>query len=314
VSLVGVGLFAAAATHPHTAYDTFGAYFILMAAGGDITYVAWMSGFTETVEHRNPAATATGLAVWGWILRIVVTVSFAVLALVDQGPRVKQIAQRYPQQVRVLGRVSPATLAALSRNAADAAAQASAVSQLTGLSTAEIARVAALGARYREQLATASTIDPATQETLLTNPAAAAALRRAVGEVARAFRLSAPAALHRLEALAAVPRDQLLFLARAAPKVRAASAQLRSLSRIPSTDTAYLQRYGTKVAKAQRDNPGQWQACWWVCFGAQVLFLPFVLLLYGRWSPRRARREEEEHNRFVEREMRRLQLERAARA
>jgi uncharacterized protein YjeT (DUF2065 family) len=39
-------------------------------------YTTWMASFTETVEAHNPALTATGLAVWGWILRVVVTVCF----------------------------------------------------------------------------------------------------------------------------------------------------------------------------------------------------------------------------------------------
>jgi MFS transporter, ACS family, D-galactonate transporter len=110
ISLVGVALFAAAATKPSTGYHTFALYFVLMAGGAGIAYVSWMAAFTETVEKHNPAATATGLAVWGWILRITVTVSFAILpavvpatsTLVDQGPRVAQIVARYPAQVKVL--------------------------------------------------------------------------------------------------------------------------------------------------------------------------------------------------------------------
>ncbi len=39
-------------------------------------YVSWMASYTETIEARNPALTATGLAIWGWVLRVVVTVSF----------------------------------------------------------------------------------------------------------------------------------------------------------------------------------------------------------------------------------------------
>ncbi|HTZ70360.1 MAG TPA: MFS transporter [Acetobacteraceae bacterium] len=39
-------------------------------------YAAWMASFTETIEAHNPALTATGLAVWGWLLRLVVTASF----------------------------------------------------------------------------------------------------------------------------------------------------------------------------------------------------------------------------------------------
>ena len=47
-----------------------------------MAYVAWMAAFTETVEKHNPAATATGLAVWGWMLRLVVTAAFALLTVI----------------------------------------------------------------------------------------------------------------------------------------------------------------------------------------------------------------------------------------
>ncbi len=32
-----------------------------------MAYTPWMASFTEIVEARNPALTATGLAIWGWI-------------------------------------------------------------------------------------------------------------------------------------------------------------------------------------------------------------------------------------------------------
>jgi MFS family permease len=44
-----------------------------------IGYAAWMASFTEMVEAYNPALTATGLAIWGWLLRLVVTGSFLTL-------------------------------------------------------------------------------------------------------------------------------------------------------------------------------------------------------------------------------------------
>jgi len=61
------------ATHPDTGYYTFAWLLVLSSAGGGMAYCAWMASFTETVERHNPAATATGLAVWGWTLRMVVT-------------------------------------------------------------------------------------------------------------------------------------------------------------------------------------------------------------------------------------------------
>src|SRR3954464_14164163 len=157
ISMVGTILFALATTHPHTSYYSFAAYFILSSAGGGMAYVAWMAAFTETVEKHNPAATATGLAVWGWVLRLVVTAAFALLtvivpattALVDNGPRVQAIVTKYPGQVKVLQTVDPATLGALQANANDQAAQVKALTELTGMPAADVVRVVTLGAKLK---------------------------------------------------------------------------------------------------------------------------------------------------------------------
>lgn len=136
LSLIAAAIFATRATHPDTSYSTFAWTFVLGAVGGGTAYVAWMAAFTETVEKVNPAATATGLAVWGWILRLVVTASFALLpvvvpatsTLVDKGERVSAIVEEHPQEVQVLGVVEPATLQAA--GAGDKAAQAKAVGEI----------------------------------------------------------------------------------------------------------------------------------------------------------------------------------------
>ena len=71
---------------------------VLLTAGQSIAvafaYSTWMASFTEMVEARNPALTATGLAIWGWLLRLVVTVAFlaiphvisTVTPLIQAGP------------------------------------------------------------------------------------------------------------------------------------------------------------------------------------------------------------------------------------
>ena len=41
-----------------------------------------MAGYTEMVEAKNPALVGTGLALWGWILRLTVGLSFIFLPLV----------------------------------------------------------------------------------------------------------------------------------------------------------------------------------------------------------------------------------------
>ena len=135
ISMTGVALLAAATTHPHTGYHTFAVYFVLMAAGFGLTFPAWMAGFTETVEKRNPAATATGLAIFGWTVRLAVVASFLLLTvvcrppstLVDKGTRVATIAATYPGQIQVLQTVDPATLATLKTDPGSRAAGAKAV-------------------------------------------------------------------------------------------------------------------------------------------------------------------------------------------
>ncbi len=47
-----------------------------------ISYVTWMAGYTETIEDINPALVATGLSVWGSLLRIIVVLSTLALPLV----------------------------------------------------------------------------------------------------------------------------------------------------------------------------------------------------------------------------------------
>ena len=320
ISLVGIGLFAAAATAPTTGYHTFAFYFVLIAAGTGLAYVAWMAAYTETVEKHNPAATATGLALWGWTIRIIVVVSYGVLiavvpattTLVDKAPRLQAIVARYPEQVKVLQTVDPSTLGRLQANPNDSAAQAKAVSELSGLPTADVARVAALSARYQPELATAAAVSPATLAALAADPTDRAAGAKAVGAIAGKLNVSPATAQARLQALGKVPPADLQLLQTRGPKVRSAAARLRSTAQVPPADLAYLSANGAKVAQAQQDNPGQWQTWWWICFVGQLLFVPFVFLLTGRWSPRKARAESREHERLVERELQRLRTSRAA--
>lgn len=53
------------------------------------------------------------------------------------------------------------------------------------------------------------------------------------------------------------------------------------------------------VAAASR----QWRDWLWVCAAGQVVFLPFIFVMAGRWSPRKARRDAEAHERRLEREV-----------
>jgi MFS family permease len=75
-------LFIHAADNPHTALDTLIILEVALAACISLCYAPWMAGYTEMVEAKNPALVGTGLALWGWILRLTVGLSFIFLPLV----------------------------------------------------------------------------------------------------------------------------------------------------------------------------------------------------------------------------------------
>jgi MFS family permease len=217
-----------------TSYGTFALVISLIAVCLAIAYAPWMASFTETVERHNPALTATGLAVWGWIIRAVIALSILVLP-------------------SVVGSMTPLVTYG---------------SQVTTLSV-----------KYAPELATSKAVDPSTLATLQASPGNTAAAAKAVGEIARAFSVSPAVATARLTALATVPK----------------------------TDLAYLSAHGTQVVDAAAAASGQWRNWWWVCVGGEVVFLPLILLMAGRWSPRRAREDAEAHELEVQRELGTLQ-------
>lgn len=315
VGLVGGVLFARAATQPDTTFNDFALYFVLSGVGTGMAYVAWMASFTETVERHNPAATATGLAIWGWILRIVVTVSlgaltFAVPAtstLVDHGPRLEHIVAEYPEQVEVLQVVAPATLAALQADPDDQTAQVDAISAISGLPDTEVTKAITLSTQLASEIATAQAIEPATLQALMANPSDSAAAEQAVRQIADNLGVPAGEAADRLAALGAVPPADLQFLQTTGPQVQEAAARLQSVSEVPPADLAFLSEHGEDVAQAVEDNPRQWQRWWWICILGQLLFIPAVFLMTGRWSPSRARRDAEAHEKMVAAELEALE-------
>lgn len=362
LSAVGVALFAIATTDSATSYYHFAWVIVLIAVGEGIAFSAWMAGFTETVEKHNPAATATGLAVWGATLRTVVVVAligliFAVPAantLVDKGPSVTQAAAgqdpaltaaqnatvkavaadptivakvqalsvKYQNELATAAQLTPATTAALRATPNDPAVQAQAVGEVAGVPAADVVRVARLSAQYKDELATAAAIDPATQAALARNPADSAAQAKAVAGIAVGLRIAPAAAVARLQALASVPTADLAFLSSTGPMVQAAATKLGALAAVPASDVAFLTTYGTglkdpkvvaklgflqqeapAVQAAAKDSPGQWQRWWWICLAGQIVFLPFIWLLTGRWSPAKARADAAAHDEAVSREL-----------
>ncbi|SEG53957.1 Nitrate/nitrite transporter NarK [Actinacidiphila yanglinensis] len=227
-SIVVTALFAARATHPTTDYYTFAWLFIGIGVFSGVAYGPWMAGFTETVEKHNPAATAAGLAVWGWTVRIVVAVSTAFLPV-------------------LVTSVTPLV---------DHGAQVTAANQQAGPALAIV--------KQHPQL---------------------------FAELGKYPAGKAPAALT-AQAVQQVGPADLAVVQKAQPQL------------------AVLNAYGAKVQKASEHGPGQWRDWWWICVGGQVLFVPFVFLMAGRWSPKRAREDAEEHEQLVARELAALSAER----
>ncbi|HET9170003.1 MAG TPA: MFS transporter [Actinospica sp.] len=362
VSLVGVAMFAIATTHPATTYYEFVAILMPISIGGAFAFAAWMAAFTETVEKHNPAATATGLAVWGATLRSIVVVALIALiavipaasTLVGQGTqvaqaaagqapgltagqnatvkavaadptiatRVQSIAAQYAAEIATAQKLTTATQAALASSPTDPTTQAEAISDISGLSVSDVTQVITLAAQYQTQLATAQAIDAATKTALQANPNDTAAQAKAVGEIATAFNLTAAQAAARLQALAAVPTSDLVLLATDGKPVQTAAAALTALGKVPAADLALVGRYGPglqdpkvvaelkylqanapAVQQAAKDSPVQWQHWWWICFAGQLFFIPFIWMLTGRWSPKRARQDAQEHAERVERKL-----------
>ena len=99
------------AGHPHTGYYTLALISAALAIFVAIAYAPWMAGYTESIEAKNPALVGTGLALWGWTLRLVVGVSFIFLPVVinsvnpvvDNTPyataKIQQFLAQHPESV-----------------------------------------------------------------------------------------------------------------------------------------------------------------------------------------------------------------------
>ncbi|KAA0021606.1 MFS transporter [Antrihabitans cavernicola] len=237
IAVVGSGIFASLATKPDTSYYTFAIALMIIAIGAGLVFCAWMAGFTETVEKYNPAASATGLAVWGGTLRTVVTIALIVFVLVlpatstlaDHGPRLQRVVAANSENIATAQALSPETLAGLQKDPPDLTAATSALDQIVKAGLAP----------------------------------------------------NQDAAIQRLLKLGSNP--------------------------IPANDQWYLKTYGADVQQAQKDNPGQWQNWWWACFVGQILFIPFIFIMSGRWSPKKAREDAEAHAAKVRDELAKLE-------
>lgn len=307
ISIVGMFMFIGYTDEPDTGYYSFAFVFAIIAIGTGIAYSSWMASFTETVEERNPAATAVGLAVWGGTLRGVVTVVLLGLlivvnaagTLVNHGPRLNEIQAKHGEALATIQQVGPETMAAM---ASDPAAQVTAMSKLTGAPPELVGPALMVIAKYPEQLDTLKAIQPDTQATLAANPNDSNAQLAALGQVAEKFNIPVDQAIARLTAVQQVPPADLAAVSQV-PGLAEAGAKLQAVGAIPPGDLEYLGAYGKDVQQAQKDSPSQWKRWWWICLIAQVAFLPFVFLMSGYWSPKKAAAAAAKHDELVQQEL-----------
>ena len=175
-AIVTLIVFLNQTTHPHTSFYTLVGIEVVLAAFLSLCYAPWMAGYTEMVEAKNPALVGTGLALWGWILRLVVGISFIFLPLVitsvspivDNQPVATQTIAGTPYSAQTFLAAHPASVAFAQEHAAflgvlSEPQNASAVAALAAnKSAANLARVAgligpkntALLVKYNAQLTT----------------------------------------------------------------------------------------------------------------------------------------------------------------
>lgn len=278
-AIVVTAIFATRATHPDTSYSTFVWLLIGISVFLGTAYAPWMASFTETVEKRNPALTATGLAVWGLVIRIVIAVVVffvphvidTATTLVEKGGAVQNgavpgfdsaenatvkavaadpsIAQRAQGiQAGVLGKlvqagVSQMTAGQLIKNPSDQGTGIKAVSEITKVSVANVTKIATLNAQHGPALKAAQAVDATTQTSIVLDPTDKAAQAKAVQEVVTKLGISQAQAVADLKDLLTVPTSDLLLLKSSGTKVVNATAALMKASTLSASDKAFLAKY-----------------------------------------------------------------------
>ncbi|HSR83277.1 MAG TPA: MFS transporter [Streptosporangiaceae bacterium] len=321
------------ATTGHPSFATIAAILAVMLFFLGVAYTPWMASFTETVEHYNPAAVATGLAIWGWIIRVVVFASSLLLLVVIN--TVTPLVN-YGGQVAAYSAKYPAFVWAGSHGKVLAEAQQYAA-PLTFAATHPA--IIAIVKQYPTQLANSQKFAPElavmqANPALFTQaakyptnkiPAALLAkLIKAAGGGAQGISMLTTIGANTPAILGVIAvKSQLLQLAPYAAQLTALSkvpasviadvtapgvgAELAQLQSAPPAVTAFMKAHGGDVASAAAKSPSQWRTWYWICFGGIIVFLLSIPLLRGRWRPSDAKRDEEEHEAMMQAELAKLQ-------
>ena len=262
--------------HPHTGYYSNVLLMVLLATAIGCAYCPWMAGYTEQVESHNPALAASGLAVWGWILRIVVAVSFLVLPRVITTSTTLVDNQNSATALQAIEAAVPYAPSTSPPACSTKSAPSSVVSALDATKQAGPETLAKIitACDQTHNLTSALSAgggltNPQVQGLLAYNPLAIA-----------------------------IEKGQPVSNSEIATKVGAHSQNLATLLVAEK-----------KLLPAQKQSPNQWKRWWWVCIGGMVLFLFLVFTMRGRWSPSAAKRDFEEHERRVTEELAKIRRE-----
>jgi len=272
----------------HPGYYTLAVILALLSLFLGIAYPPWMACFTETVEARNPALIATGLAIWGWIIRALIFAAFLVIPfvitsvtpLVNYGTTAASYAAAYKSEI------------AFAQSHPD---------------------IVATVTKYKTQVLNAQTFAPelaviqahqALFTKLISYPNPSAIPPKLLAQAITA----AGGGAKGLGVLTTIDSNEKAIegVISAAPvleKLKPYSAQLTALSKVPPQVFPYLEAHGTTVRSAAAEAPGQWKHWYWLCFAGALFFLLTIPLLRGRWSPVAARRDEEQHEAITRAEL-----------
>ena len=243
-------VFLLQANHIHTGYYTLATIEVFLAIFLSMVFAPWMASYTETVEAKNPALVGTGLALWGWVLRVVVGISFIFLPIVINS--VNPVVNNQPYATAAIQQFlaqHPASVAFAQEHAAF---------------------LGVLNEPANKPVVAALAADP--------SGANIAAAEKALG--------------------AATFGELVKY-----------QTQLKTLVVPYETQLNYLAAHATQLTALQNavaKSPKQWQNWFWVCVGGMVLFIPTIFLTKGRWSPKKAKEDEDEHDREVAKELAQL--------
>jgi MFS family permease len=273
----------------HPSFSTIAALLAIMLFFMGVAYTPWMASFTETVEDRNPAAIAAGLAIWGWIIRVVVFASFifipivinSVTPIVNYGTAISTDLANYPS---LAWAGAHPTVVALAQKDSTLIAETKTLAPEIAFVQANPALIAQMS-KY-----TSATIPPKLLATAI-----AAAGGGTKGLTVLTTLSSNQAELKAIQA-AAPQLDSL----------KPYTAELTALSKVPPNVTSFVSTFGPQVSSALTKAPNQWRTWFWVCFGGVIFFLISIPLLRGRWRPSDAKRDEEEHEAMVQAELTKL--------